>query len=478
MRNISTLAMVCLLLWSADAGAFTEECPFGVNAHQASDDALDLAAAAGIGWVRFDMNWFQFEPSNNGYDWTVADRFVDHCDELGLHVFMTLGYTPDWATGVACNNADPNDENWCLNKPPANVGDWTDFVTAAVQRYSGSVKHFGMWNEPNLGQFYSGTRDQYVDDILIPGSNAVHAACNDCYVLGPELAHLRGAEWDSCEGVCVPLLDCECAFNGWNHSLSAILAAAGGHIDIVTHHKYGDPYTEWWDEALDGEFIVIQIINGIKEITDQYAPGKPVWITEFGWETEHLGDHTNAYGADQLENYFYAWEQVQTGTFPTSPNQPWPELEKFFWYDLVNDDNAMTFGLLESDLDPKDPYYGYMNVIQALGNCEEGDDDDTGDDDTGDDDTGDDDTGDDDTGDDDTGDDDTGDEDTGGDDDDTGDDDTGSGDDDTGVDDDDDDDGTPPPGNCTCSSRGRFAPVAGLLALLLPGLLLVRRTSR
>jgi len=469
LRLLFALA-VCAVL-PLQAAAFTEECPYGVNAHQASDDALDMVAAAGIGWVRFDMNWFQFEPSDNGYDWSVADRFVDKCNALGIHVYMTVSYTPEWAVGAACNNADANWENWCLNAPPASTTYWTDFVTAVVQRYSGSVKHYGMWNEPNLGSFYRGTREQYTSDILIAGSNAVHAACPDCKVLGPDLAHLRSAEWDSCEGTCVPWT-CECWYNGWNYSLIEILADANPYIDIVTHHKYADPVDEWWGEALDGEFLAgVQFINGIKEITDMYSPGKEVWLTEFGWESEHLGDHTNAYAADQLEETYIGLSQVWTGSNPYGSNQPWPELTKMFWYDLVNDDNAMTYGLLDSSLNPKDPYNAYANVIQTLGDCEEpvGDDDDTqGDDDDASDD-------DDAVGDDDDA---VGDDDDAADDDDAGGDDDGApGDDDAAADDDgapgdDDDSGG---GGCGCGNDWETSGAPALLMLGVAFTALIRR---
>ena len=64
-----------LLLVPSTSSALTEDCPFGVNAHQASNMALQQAAAAGIGWVRFDFNWFQIEPADNQFDWTIPDRF-------------------------------------------------------------------------------------------------------------------------------------------------------------------------------------------------------------------------------------------------------------------------------------------------------------------------------------------------------------------------------------------------------------------
>lgn len=359
------LVLLSLSLRPEPARGFTEQCRYGVNAHQSSNNALDLAAAAGIGWVRFDMNWFQFEPSQGSYGWGEADRFMNHAASLGLHVFVTVAYTPSWAA-QPCNDADPNELNWCRNALPTVANAWIDFLTAALGRYQSTVKHWGMWNEPNLSSFFRGTRDEYVNQILIPGANTVHSLCSDCYVLGPELANLRGAAWDSDEGTCVAG---NCAFNGWNYSLIQILQAAGSYLDIITHHKYKDPATEWWTQLLDGEFIVIQIMNGAKEVIDQYGQGQPVWITELGWETPPYGSHPPAYAASQLTEVYTGLYQVVAGTYPGPANQPWPELDKLFWYDLVDDPNAASWGLLDSSENPKDPYTAYAAAIQALGDC-------------------------------------------------------------------------------------------------------------
>ena len=361
-----TPALVLALLWApSSARGFTEACPYGVNAHQASNNALDLAAAAGIGWVRFDMNWFQFEPSQGSFNWTEADRFINYADSLGLHVFVTVAYTPSWAA-QPCNDADADEWNHCRNALPNDANHWIDFLTAAVNRYSAIVKHWGMWNEPNLLGFFRGTRDDYVTHLLIPGSTTVHALCSDCSVLGPELANLRGANWDSDEGTCV---GGSCAFNGWNYSLIQILQAAGSYIDIITHHKYKDPAAEWWKQLLDGEFIGVQIMNGAKEVIDQYGQGQPVWMTEFGWETTPFGSETPTYAAGQLTALYTALPQVQAGTFPSANNDPWPALKKLFWYDLVDDPSAASWGLLDSSESAKEPYNAYAAVIQTLGDC-------------------------------------------------------------------------------------------------------------
>jgi len=356
-----------------NAQAYTpEECPFGVNAHQAPDDVLDLAADAGIKWVRFDMNWWQFEPADGVYDWTVADRFMATADANDLQVFVTIAYTPTWAGTPGCDDLAIDENAWCRNSVPA-TSDWTDFVTAAVDRYGSQVKAWGMWNEPNLSHFFLGTRQQYVNDILIPGSDAVHAACADCKVLGPELAHLRGANWDSEAGNCI---FGECVFNGWEVSLAAILDDAGPWIDIISHHKYTDPADRFWAETLDGEWLVVQFMHGIREITDTHAPGKPVWITEMGWETTPGGEHSPSYAGDQLYEAYAILDEVKDGTWNGTDDGPWPELQRMFWYDVMDDPvvhpwGQYTWGLVDANHVPKETYWSYQAVTGDLGGCDD-----------------------------------------------------------------------------------------------------------
>ena len=58
----------------------------------------------------------------------------------------------------------------------------------------------------------------------------------------PRPANLREAHWDADEGIC---LFGECTFNGWDYSLIHVLQDAGSYLDVVSHHKYGDPADGW-----------------------------------------------------------------------------------------------------------------------------------------------------------------------------------------------------------------------------------------
>lgn len=357
--------MISLLALAASAQP--PECPFGVNAHQASDAALDEAAAAGIGWIRLDFNWFQIEPVEDLMDWTETDRLVASAEARGLHIYATVGYSPSWAASTACDDGSIRPEDHCLTRVPLDDAEWEELLRLLMERYGDRVKHWGLWNEPNLAQFFAGTRQDWVDHILVPGSTAVHTYCPDCQVVGPDLANLREAHWDANEGVCVVG---ECTFNGWDYSLGRILQDAGQYIDIVSHHKYADPAQDWWLETLYGESLLgQQYIHGLRELTDQYAPGKPVWITELGWQTQPGGTYTESYAATQLTALYAVLPQIQTGTMPASPT-PWPEMQKLFWYDLHDDPSGPSWGLLDASLAAKEPYDAYEQVITDLGGCE------------------------------------------------------------------------------------------------------------
>ena len=152
-----------------------------------------------------------------------------------------------------------------------------------------------------------------------------------------------------------------------------ILADAGDHIDIVTHHKYDDSHGSWMSELIGGQFFGnLQYMHGTKEITDLHAPGKPVWITEFGWETTPGGPYSPTYAADQLTDSYGTLAAVQQGTWRSY--DAWPELEKLFWYDLQDDPivhawGQYTWGLLDGDGQPKEAYHAFADVIDTLGGC-------------------------------------------------------------------------------------------------------------
>jgi hypothetical protein len=257
-----TTAVVLLLTL---ASFTTRANEVGVNAHRPTVDQLDALAELGVEWVRVDANWLQLEPNEGQYAWGEMDRIVDEATARGLKVMMTLAYAPAWASSGGGDNIATND----VPRP----GTYARFVEAAVRHYTPrGVRHFGIWNEPNLPQFWEGSLDQYVDLVLRPGADAVRNTCADCLVLGPDLA-----------GV-----------GPWRDYLAGVLERAGDAFDIIAHHNYSSPQElrrQWvcddFAHSIDsGDDVVCFYKPGLRQVLDQAGWQGQVWITETGYRAD------------------------------------------------------------------------------------------------------------------------------------------------------------------------------------------------
>lgn len=289
----------------------------GLNTHVPSNDLLDLCVNLGVTWIRIDANWFEMNPARGRYVWTEIDRVVDGARSRGLRVFMTLAYTPAWVDRVARTRTDTA----TLNDEPATSAEWSAFVTEAVRRYRPrGVTHYGMWNEPNLDQFWESAAgvDPYVDKILVPGAAAVRANCTDCTVLAPDLAHL----------------------GGYDTFLSRVLTRAASSIDILAHHIYqGWPETGSTGVTADNFLQALERARfpgltraALREVLDARGFTRPVWITETGYRAR-IGD-----AADEDRQAVFARR-----TLEEQWNRPW--WSNTFFYEIMDcgvDDPACT----------------------------------------------------------------------------------------------------------------------------------------
>jgi hypothetical protein len=266
------LASVALATLATPALAVQE---LGFNVHQSVDVGLDATHDAGLGWVRIDLDWLDAEPAQGALDFTLFDTIVDQARARGLEVLATVAYTPAWASS-GDTKADGSN-----NDVPV-AGAYAAFVTQVVQHFQGRVDHYELWNEPNLGVFFEGTPDDYVARVLVPGADAVHAACPSCKVVGPALASVGGQ------------------YDVW---LDAALGAAKDKIDVVSGHAYagfpdmgaGGTSDDFFHKIEKhrvvkiGDTVVYEGPRAFKEVMDAHGATQPFWLTETGIEAA-LGD--------------------------------------------------------------------------------------------------------------------------------------------------------------------------------------------
>jgi hypothetical protein len=331
---VSALLLVLAVASTAGSPAAhaAASSPYGINIHapQGAELAsqLDRVRASGIGWVRIDFIWAVVQPKAGTWDWRLYDAIAKVANARGIKVYATLAYTPAWATD------GPE-----LTGVPRDPQDWSTFCYQAARRYRKTITYWGMWNEPNLPRFWSGSRADYVDFILRPGAVAIHAGNPAAKVGGPDLAHVTTGSAD------------------WYNWLRLTLLEAGGDLDVITHHVYDSDGSRGVTSKLDASTpfanrpslwdVVPPSVREVLKTTGWYRV-KPFWLTETGWESDRVSeDRQAAYLGGLLGDWF-------------GVNRDW--VDKVFFYELKDAPGSFTFGVLRSDGNPK-PSYGVLRAF-------------------------------------------------------------------------------------------------------------------
>ncbi|MEM7355304.1 MAG: hypothetical protein AAF657_31120 [Acidobacteriota bacterium] len=127
-------------------------------------------ADAGVRQWRRTVQWLQLEPDapvagGHTYDWPRFDSLFLPMTAAGIAPWVTLSHTAAWAADLP-PGADPADAH---KYPPLDLDDWRDFVHAVAERYgpggilSTPVRHWDIWQEPDITHFFLGTPADYVE---------------------------------------------------------------------------------------------------------------------------------------------------------------------------------------------------------------------------------------------------------------------------------------------------------------------------
>lgn len=224
--------------------------------------------ALGVRWVRTDLRWSTVEPASKGsFNLAAADALVDLAHANGITVLWVVHGTPAWARPSGGATAGP----------PDDLDDWRDFLTAMVGHFSGAraVRHWEIWNEPNLNGFWRGT---YTPAQFAALHNAAYDAIK---------AADAGATVISAGLSAVPTSDTASppSYIGAKDFLTALYA--GGvktRSDAIGMHPYSRPYLPSSTLGYTGFEIMRSGIQAQVKTANGDA-AKPVWITEFGAPT-------------------------------------------------------------------------------------------------------------------------------------------------------------------------------------------------
>lgn len=236
--------------------------------------------ASGSKWVRFDLAWWDIQPSNTQWNWDNADLMVDKAVAHHLNIIGVPYSAPCWAAGQP-SNCNP----WDIHYVGTTASLYQDFVTQVGLRYLNRIATWELWNEPNNPGFYSSNPNpqEYVQRVLIPGATALRNARTwltaTTGVTYP-LRILTGGTAPSPTGF---------DDNGKNtYSPADFLGGIyqyGGqpYFDAVAHHPYSFPFPP----ETPGSWNAFTQSDDLHALMDTHGDGtKEIWATEIGFPTQ------------------------------------------------------------------------------------------------------------------------------------------------------------------------------------------------
>jgi len=314
---------------------------FAVQIYSTANAQVAKAAEAGIGRVRIPLSWAAIEPLNTdpeGYRWSPA--FEEGLARIALNkmdLILTIEGNPYWAATYPTGPID---------KTP--IGEFVEFVVAAVRRYSAppyNVKLWEFYNEPdngdeqwavNSGLGYWGNDPEAYADMLA----AVYGPIKQ---VDPEAQVLIG-------GLC---------FDFWEEDggpfikdfLDRVLEHGGGeYFDVLNFHYYPTAFGHKWNPYGPG---LIGKSTFLRDKLAAYGLHKPVIL------------HGSRCSERNTET-----DEIQSAYVPILYAQAMAaDLLGLSWFLLVDQDPGhWKTGLLYSDLTRKPAFYAYRVASERLGN--------------------------------------------------------------------------------------------------------------
>ncbi|GAB4188708.1 MAG: hypothetical protein OHK0022_00740 [Roseiflexaceae bacterium] len=329
------------------------------------DAYVRLMREAGVQWSREEIFWdrvqqqpggpFQWNGDGSGfYDY---DRSIGAQAAAGIRILGLLDYNPAWFKGQ-----NPPVDAW--------IQDWGNYVYQTVARYgrgNGPIKHWEIWNEPNLtvSGYESGlyTIEDYVR-ILGTAREAAKAADPQATIVLGGLASVWSYPPSPTTYDYFDYLNRIGELGGW------------GFFDVIAVHPYRPDSPEGAPWRRDHAQTFPEEMRRLDELAARYG-SKPVWLTEIGWPTNQGFPGVSEDQQAQFLVRLYVMAMAH------------PSVEKVFWYDFRNDNmpgapydrpvynnryHELNYGILRRTfpLNPDDPglrkpaFVAYRAMTQAL----------------------------------------------------------------------------------------------------------------
>ncbi|MDR2404208.1 MAG: hypothetical protein LBD78_09280 [Spirochaetaceae bacterium] len=258
----------------------------------------------GVSWMLRTFNWSTIEPGKGNWNFADYDAYIGNGKSHGKKIFAVLAYDTSWLYG------DGQSRNYIS---PEQLDLYCAYVKKTVERYKGSVDAWGIWNEPNISRFWTGTAAEFYE-LTKRAAAAIREADPGALIVGGAFNTLATEEW----------------IRGLFES------GAMEQVDALSYHPYSF-----------SAFSSAAIFTGVQEILAGYHFDDKIWVTEVGFPTG--GSYLTKVSEENMP------EQV----VKTIVSLATAGAVHVFWYQLFDpaernpDDSEDYFGLLNRDYTPK-----------------------------------------------------------------------------------------------------------------------------
>jgi hypothetical protein len=353
--------------------AYTVENPLAVNSFlelepelAKRERQLQMIAEAGIGWIRQKFTWQDIEirgrgnfiDDRNDLDgdgvpdpidaWAKYDSIVDLAERYSVQILARLGTPPAWSQPEGLQGTFA---------PPADLQDFVNYAVAVAERYKGRVRHFQIWNEPNLALEWGNqpVEPERYTELLCRTYRALKA-------VDPQIVVVSGA--------LAPTID----LSGYNLSSFVFLErmyAAGAKecFDVLGAQGYG-LFSGPTDRRLRITTINFAHVVWLRDMMVAHGDAaKPIWIGEMAWnpvpddpsirDRLTYGQVTDAqaaqYAVDAYERARTEWRWVGVIAYWFFKRPDTSEIDQSWYY----------FRMVEPDFTPRPVYFAIQAYARA-----------------------------------------------------------------------------------------------------------------
>ncbi|MGB2875749.1 MAG: hypothetical protein WBB76_09790 [Gaiellaceae bacterium] len=246
--------------------------------------------------IRMGLDWGNYiakrrpahpaDPTDPAYNWDIYDRLVQNAHKHKIQVLFTIYGTPKWANGGKG-----------LNRAPTQMSDLRQFAYAAAKRYSGDfklsdgttlpgVRKWMAWNEPNNPLFLQPQWARAGGGYIPVAARTYVQICTAVWTG----VHETGLSETVACGATDP--------RGNNRArsirpsiapltfLQALKTYGLRHFDVYAHHPYYSGPADTPTTVPRAKTVVtLANIGVLTKLLTQLYGYKPLWITEYGYQT-------------------------------------------------------------------------------------------------------------------------------------------------------------------------------------------------